>query len=333
MSFQFAWYWMLATLPLPLAAAVLLPRAPELQGFVLRFPFHSALQAVASVGRPRLPRWRLGLGILAWVLLVVAAARPQFVGSPLRLPISGRDLMLAVDLSGSMATEDMSVNNRRSDRLTSVKAVAGEFIARREGDRIGLILFGRNAYQQAPLTFDRKTVRTLLEEAAIGLAGKETAIGDAIGLAVKRLRNQHQENRVLILLTDGANTAGSVDPLKAADLAAREGIRIYTLGVGADERVVRGIFGLRRISGTDLDEETLEAIAEKTGGQYFRARDIEGLSRVYGLLDQIEPLTQENETFRPIKELYFWPLSAALMVTLVMALASSGFGMRRTGAV
>jgi len=238
--------------------------------------------------------------------------------------VSGRDLLLAVDISGSMETEDMQLGRQVTDRLTAVKAVAGNFIDHREGDRLGLILFGDQAYLQTPLTFDRETVRTLLNEAAIGLAGKSTAIGDAIGLAVKRLRERPAENRVLILMTDGANTSGSVDPLKAADLAAREGVRIYTIGVGADEMLVRGFFGTQRVPGTDLDEGTLTAIAQKTGGQYFRARDIEGLQKIYALLDKLEPVSQDEQTFRPVHELYVWPLGAALLLTALLALGLTG---------
>ncbi len=279
MNFEFAWPWLLTALPLPLLAARLLPRARMPLPAALRFPFYGALQQ--SLARParRQSRLRLLLAALAWLLLVLAAARPQWIGETLHLPVSGRSLMLAVDISGSMQTEDMLIDDRQVMRLAAVKQVAGDFIEQRAGDQLGLILFGDQAYLQAPLTFDRHTVRTLLNEAAIGLAGKRTAIGDAIGLAIKRLREQPETNRVLILLTDGANTAGSVEPLKAADLAASETVRIYTIGVGADNRLLRGPFGAQRIATGDLDEDDLKAIAEKTGGRYFRARDTQGLAR------------------------------------------------------
>jgi Ca-activated chloride channel family protein len=290
----------------------------------LRIPFFAAVNTETAMYTRR-SKSRLMWATLAWILLIGAAGRPQFFGDPLNLPVSGRDLLLAVDISGSMQTQDMFWGKQQSDRLTAVKAVAGEFIQRREGDRLGLILFGQQAYLQTPLTFDRKTVRTLLYEAAIGLAGKETAIGDAIGLAIKHLRNQSQENRVVILLTDGANTAGTIDPLKAADLAAQEGVRIYTIGVGTDEMLVQSLFGLRRINpSVDLDEETLSAIATKTGGDYFRALDTESLERIYQLLDQLEPITVAEETFRPIQELYAWPLAAAFAITIGLALLAVG---------
>jgi len=331
MTLTLAWPLALLALPLPLLAVWLLPQAPAAAGTALRLPYYSALQTALGERRAAAQRWRLLLAAAGWLLLVVAAARPQFIGEPLQLPVSGRDLLLAVDISGSMETVDMELGRQVTDRLTAVKAVAGEFIERREGDRLGLILFGEQAYLQVPLTFDRQTVRTLLNEAAIGLAGKSTAIGDAIGLAVKRLRNQPQQNHVLILLTDGANTAGSVDPLKAADLAAAEGLRIYTIGVGAESRLVRGLLGSHQISNNELDEATLTAIADKTGGRYFRARDIAGLEAIYQLLDELEPASQDSEVFRPVRELYAWPLAGALLISVLLALAASGLVMAASG--
>jgi len=324
MSIELVWPWVFAALPLPLLAAWLLPRAPEHASAALRMPFYAALQAAVGGSHSGRSRLRLLLATLAWLLLVLAAARPQFLGEPVQLPISGRDLLLAVDISGSMEIEDMVLGNQVTNRLRAVKVVAGEFIERRKGDRLGLILFGDQAYLQTPLTFDRNTVRTQLHESAIGLAGKRTAIGDAIGLAVKRLRSQPEGNRVLILLTDGANNSGSVEPLKAADIAAAEGVRIYTIGVGADERIEQGLFGAQRVVNTELDERSLTTIARKTGGRYFRARNIEGLQKIYQLLDELEPVSEDQETFRPVHELYNWPLSAALLLSVLIALGSSG---------
>jgi Ca-activated chloride channel family protein len=257
---------------------------------------------------------------------VLAAARPQQVGETVHVPVTGRSLMLAVDLSGSMQTPDMQIVNRDVSRLEAVKAVAGDFIERRTGDRIGLILFGDQAYVQAPLTLDRSTVHTLLDEAQIGLAGQQTAIGDAIGLAIKRLRDEPAGNRVLVLLTDGASNAGSVDPLKAADLAAQDGVRIYTVGVGSDQVVMRGPFGFSQTVQGDLDEDTLRAIAKKTGGRYFRAADVVSLAQIYAELDKIEPLSKDAQSWRPVEELYVWPLAAALLLSVLVALGLSGTG-------
>ncbi|HED16995.1 MAG TPA: VWA domain-containing protein [Gammaproteobacteria bacterium] len=330
MNIEFAWPWLLAALPLPLLA-LLLPRAASATPAALRFPFYGALQASLQSHTGQRSRLRLVLALLAWLLLVLTAVRPQLIGETVHLPISGRSLMLAVDISGSMQTEDMQIKGRQLSRLSAVKLVAGEFIKQRKGDRIGLILFGDQAYLQAPLTFDRSTVRTLLDEAQIGLAGKRTAIGDAIGLAIKRLRKEPASNRVLILLTDGTNTAGNVDPLKAADLAAREGVRIYTIGIGSGEMQVQTPFGVRRVATGDLDEANLKAIASKTGGRFFRARDTAQLAKIYALLDRIEPVSKDEQTWRPVDELYFWPLSAALLLSMLIAL-SAIFGWRATPA-
>ena len=315
-QFELAWPWMLLSLLLPLASYRLLPKTATHHQNALLFPFAQMLNNMKQhkpADNTRLIKW---LALLAWCCLVFAAARPQWVGDSVNIPVSGRSLMLAVDISGSMENEDMLINRQPVSRLTAVKAVAGEFIEKREGDYLGLILFGLNAYLQSPLSYDRQTVRILLNEAVVGLAGKDTAIGDAIGLAVKRLRRQPAENRILILLTDGANTAGAVEPLKAADLAAQEGIKIYTIGVGDSGIKVGGIFGLRTL-GSDLDETTLKAIAAKTGGRYFRARDINELQKIYALLDEIEPVSDEQQSFRPVKELYQWPLVLALILAMM----------------
>ncbi len=325
MNIVFAWPWMFAALLLPVLA-LLLPAAAEAVPPALRFPFFNALRAtlVSSGSQRRSSRVRLGVALLAWLLLVVAAARPQHVGETVQLPVSGRGIMMAIDLSGSMQTPDMRIGRKAVSRLAAVKAVAGDFIEHRAGDRLGLILFGDEAYLQVPLTLDRSTVRTLLDEAQIGLAGQQTAIGDAIGLAIKRLRDEPMQDRVLILLTDGASNAGNVDPLKAADLAAREGVRIYTIGVGAEEMTIPGPFGMPQVVRGDLDEDSLRAIAKKTGGRYFRAADVATLTQIYGLLDKIEPVSKDAQSWRPVEELYAWPLAGALLLSVLIALSVSG---------
>lgn len=314
---QFEWAWIFLLLPLPIVVHLVMSPTRSERDAALRTPF---IEDFESTRDPQLIRfkslWALLVAVLVWFLLLIAAARPQWIGDPIELPVSGRDLMLAVDLSGSMEARDFELNGQAVDRLTATKAVAGEFIQRREGDRLGLILFGENAYLQTPLTFDRATVHTLLMESVIGLAGKKTAIGDAIGLAVKRLQESVGESRVLILLTDGANTAGEISPLKAAGLAANAGLKIYTIGVGADEIIVRSLLGHRRVNPSqDLDEETLRAIAAKTNAQYFRARNTDELEQIYKLLDELEPVEAEALHFRPTTALFYWPLAIALLLT------------------
>jgi len=313
---HFDWPWVAVLLPLPLIMRFLLRPVEFNETAALRVPFFQEVQQQSSLSRPSINNSRLLLlAVLAWLLLVLAAMRPQWLGEFVEIPVSGRDLMLAVDLSGSMEERDFVIKDKQVDRLTATKWVAGQFIERRVGDRLGLILFGEQAYLQTPLTFDRKTVKTLLYEAAIGLAGQSTAIGDAIGLAVKRLREREEQSRVLILLTDGANTAGAVQPLAAAELAAREGLKIYTIGIGADEMIVRSIFGSRRVNpSAELDEKTLRAIADKTGGRYFRARDTEELEQIYALLDELEPIEKDVQRFRPQSALFYWPLALALLL-------------------
>lgn len=319
-----SWQWpfLFYLLPIPILARFLIPakeQAPE----AIRVPFYDELRALDSERqRKSTPAWLQALIMaLIWICLVSAAARPTWVGDPVPLPREGRDLMLAVDISLSMQEEDMQVNKRYVDRITAVKAVIGDFIEQRLGDRIGLILFGQQGYLQTPLTFDTRTVNEQLQEAQLGFAGNATAIGDAIGLSIKRLRDRPAESRVVILLTDGANTAGT-DPREAANIAAEANIRIHTVGVGADAKVVRNIFGSERLvnPSSDLDEETLLYIAETTGGQYFRARDPSELMSIYQYLDELEPMPEE-QTFRPTASLFHWPLTLAVILSALMVLS------------
>ena len=314
------WLWPLAglLLPLPILIRRLFKPHDRAQA-ALHVPATQPFTDAIGAQQPQLQAalWKLGLLWLAWICLVVALARPQWTGEPVSLPVSGRDLMLAVDISGSMATEDMQINGEHLDRLTIVKQVIGDFVEQRKGDRLGLILFGTNAYLQAPLTFDVTSVDRLLTEAPVGIAGGKTAIGDAIGLAVKRLRDRPQPEKVVILLTDGANNVGEVEPVKAAELAAVDGIKIYTIGVGADEMRMPsfGFLGSRITNpSADLDEDTLKTVASTTGGKYFRARDTQGLQEIYAIIDELEPIDQDPETYRPIQALYYWPLGIALVV-------------------
>lgn len=314
--------WPLALLLLPLPW--LLPRVPAgeavVPGTAIRLPFDVGTGGHGrSSVRPRLRRVALLPGLI-WILLCVAAARPVQWSEIEPTPNTGRDLMLAVDVSGSMAADDMVIGGQRVDRLTAVKAVLGDFLERREGDRVGLILFGQQAYLLTPLSFDRRSVRYQLETSAIGLAGRETAIGDAIGLAAKRLRDRPAEQRVLILLTDGVNTAGVLSPEKATELARDIGLRIHTIGMGSDQPVRQGPFGLMLPAAqAEIDEEALDRIASSTGGRYFRARDTAELVQIYAALDELEPAAEPGERLRLQHELYPYPLAAVLPLLLLLA--------------
>lgn len=319
---EFHWPLCFLLLPLPWLYRRWLPAARN-RSAALQVSFIDRLQAMQGLsteGRRIGNKWPY---ILVWLLLLCAAARPQWLGEPLPTATSGRDMMLAVDLSGSMEFRDMHLDGREVDRLTLVKALLGDFIERRHGDRVGLILFGSQAYVQAPLTHDRQAVADWLEESFIGLPGRETAIGDAIGLAIKRLQHEAAASRVLLLISDGANTAGSVSPLQAARLAAEHQIRIFTVGIGADVLPQTSTFsflGLQSDPSIELDEESLQDIARLTGGEYFRARNAEDLLAIYQRLDQLEPALRADLPDRHTIPLYPWPLGLALLLSLGMSL-------------
>ena len=317
--FDLAWPWILLLAPLPWLARLLLPPAESGEP-VLKVGFLPELERLAGRrARLSLPTWRQQAPfVIIWLLVLLATARPQWLGEPVPVAASGRDLLVAVDVSGSMDFPDMQWQGEDISRLDLIKALLGDFLQNREGDRVGLILFGSQAYLQAPLTFDRRTVRTFLDEARIGIAGKNTAIGDAIGLAVKRLRERPATSRVLVLITDGANNGGQIHPLTAARLAAQEGVRIYTIGIGANPETtgMPGLLGLN--PSLDLDEASLREIAALTQGSYFRAHDGAELDAIGDTLDQLEPVTQQPTQTRVAKPLYAWPLALALLLSVLL---------------
>lgn len=302
--------WLLIGAVLPLVV-----RTKQQTGAALRFPALAQAQRQLSPNHRHSRRPHMWLSLL-WVLLILAATGPKYMGEPQALPQHGRDLMLAIDLSGSMNNMDMEIEHKRVNRIDAVKYVLSDFIVKRQGDRLGLILFADAAYQQTPLTFDVKTVQTMLNEAEIGLVGQRTAIGEAIGLAVKRFNNLATSNKVLILLSDGANTVNTVPPLDALKLAKAAGVKIYSIGLGSDQPQDNG-FGLFSAPATsELDEKLLNQLAADTGGRYFRARDLTELAKIYQLLDQLEPIERDQLTVRPQQSLLHYPLLAALLLLL-----------------
>lgn len=307
--------WALLLLPLPW---LIRPRHTG-EVDVPRLPFADRLAGLPGVGRHRQQRLPLetALLVLAWLALVLAIARPQHLGEEISQTVSGRDLLLAVDISPSMEAEDMVLHNRPANRLQAVKQVVDDFLTQRQGDRVGLILFGTQPYLQVPLTFDLATLKTLLYEAQLGMAGDATAIGDALGLAIKRLRERPADQRVVILLTDGANTAGEMPPPQAAKLAADNSVRVYTIGIGAETMVQRSLFGNRQINPSrDLDEALLRSIAEQTNAHYYRARSLPELELAYAAINELERIELDSLPYRPVSELFHWPLGAALILWL-----------------
>ncbi|MGM0481120.1 MAG: vWA domain-containing protein [Pseudomonadota bacterium] len=317
--FEFVWPWIFVLLPLPWLLRYLAP-ATQQPLSAIRIPNLNGLQNTQQSIRAK--PWLWLLLSLCWLAVLSAVARPQWLGDPLPVRAEGREVMLAVDLSGSMEIADMNLEGDKVDRLTMVKSVLGDFISRRKGDRLGLIFFADTAFLQTPMTYDRETVRQMLEESVLGLVGERTAIGDAIALATKRFRSKEETNRVLVLLTDGQNTAGNLTPDQALELADAFDVRIYPIAVGAEEVVVDSFFGQRRVNPSrDLDVPLMQRIADTTGGQYFRARSTEELEQIYQLLDQLEPITGSPQQLRPRQALFYWPLSLALLLMVLIAVS------------
>ena len=315
--FTFVWPWMFLALPLPwLAYRLLPPRAPSR---ALQLPHRDLHLSEGDSVRGWMRSWRSVAWLVAWSALVVAAARPQWVGPPSALERSGRGVMLAVDMSASMQTRDMRLGGHAVSRFDAVRAIAGDFIDRRKGDEVGLILFGTHAYLVTPLTYDLDAVRAQLRDVAVGLAGPNTAIGDAIGVAVRRLRELPGSERVLVLLTDGVNNAGTLSPLAAARIARAAGVHVYTIGIGSDRSSLTGAFGqIFNPQNATLDVTVLKRIASLTGGQFYRATDTRQLARAYRAIDAQEPSLQGQVMRRPRRPLYPWPLGLSMLLALLV---------------
>lgn len=321
---QVAYPWVFLAIFLPFIVRYLFPAAKGEQSSALKVPFFSQLQQTFahgdSSGKPKALSSLKYLALLIWVLMVISGAGIQWLGKPLTLPQSGRDLLMAIDLSGSMQTPDMQTSSGQTEtRIDVVKRVANQFISGRTGDRLGLILFGSRPYLQTPLTFDRKTVGQMLNDATLGIAGPQTAIGDAIGLSVKQFLSYPGDSKALVLLTDGGNNAGVMQPLAAAKLAAQEHIKIYTIGLGASQMAIPGIFGTQIVNpSSDLDIDSLKQIAQITGGEFFRAEDGAALSDIYARINQLEPVKSDAITIRPVTPLYPWTLGVALGLSFLL---------------
>jgi len=309
----FAHPWLFLLVPLPWLMRSLLPAHHE-QKAAVRVPFLqrlsqlTGLQAGGGVAVAKRPvsQW-LVLG-LAWLLVVAAIARPQWLEEPIIKEIPMRDLLVAVDLSGSMEAQDFTdANGNIVDRLTAVKQVLDAFFARRDGDRVGLLLFGSAAFVQAPFTDDIEVVRELLDEAQIRMLGPRTMLGDAMGLAINLFERSEVDERVLIVLTDGNDTGSLVPPERAAEIARDNDVVVFTIAIGDPTAVGEQA----------LDERALENIAKITGGGYFHANDTEELEAIYDHLDEINPRQVETQSYRPLTDLYYWPLAVAIILTLL----------------
>jgi len=314
--YTFEYRWVLVLLPLPILIWLLLPRYKEEQTSV-RIPFFDRVATAAGLKPapgaivPRTNWLQKILGPICWVFVVVALARPVFVEPPIQKIQPARDLMLALDISQSMETPDfISPEGKRITRIAAVKRVVDSFIEHRTGDRIGLIVFGAAAYPQAPFTLDHKTCRDLLNETQAGMAGPQTMIGDAIGLAIKEFEHSEAQERVLILLTDGNDTGSRMPPVKAAEIAKDKGIRIHTVAIGNP-----------KATGEDkVDVPLMRSISGTTGGQFFLGQDQQQLAQIYSTLDRITPKNYKTQSYRPKRQLFMYPLGAAVVLLLAYQL-------------
>jgi len=309
--------WALLLLPAPYLVWRFVPPYRERMS-ALRFPFFRRVADAAEVaprqGSVVMARQRLQMivAIVVWVLLVIALAQPERVGEPIEVTKAARDLILAIDISGSMDERDfVAQDGERIQRLAAVKRVVGQFVEARQGDRVALIIFGAKAFVQAPFTEDLRTVRELLDQTEVGMAGPHTVIGDAIGLAIRTFEASDVQQRLLILLSDGADTGSRMSPINAAEIAAQNGVEIYTIGVGDPKGA-----GDQRV-----DLAALENVSARAQGQFFFAGDEAGLATVYDRIEALAPREVETLSFRPREPLSHWPLAAAA----VLALAALGW--------
>ncbi len=314
--YELAYPWALALLPLPLLVWWLLPPYRE-ETASIRLPFFGEIAAAAGLTPasgavvPRTTWTQKLLAPVCWGLVVLAVARPQLVEPPIEKTQPARDLLLALDLSQSMDTRDFrDPSGQVIPRVDAVRTVVDDFVTRRTGDRIGLIVFGDAAYPQVPFTLDHRTVRAMLAETEPGMAGPRTAMGDAIGLGIKMFEPSQAPEKVLILLTDGNDTASKMPPAKAAEIARDQKIRVHTVGIGDPAATGEG----------KLDTGALEQIASTTGGRYFFGQDQERLAEIYATLDRITPANQKTLSWRPKRELFQWPLGVALALLLLFEL-------------
>ena len=326
--FEFAFVWAFLLLPLPWLVRWVTPAARNSQA-PLALPKAARFISPRQVQQPAM--WRLwALPAFIWCALVVTLAGPQWVGDPVAVTQERREMMIALDLSGSMQADDMTLNGRQVTRLQAAHHILAEFIERRHGDRIGLIVYADHAYVYSPLTSDLNALASLAREAQLGLAGQRTALGDGIALSIATMEDSDSEHTpVVLMLTDGMINTGVIDAEEALHLARNTRVRMHTIGIGSDEMIVQGLFGERRIDpSAEMDEQFLTEIAQSTGGEYFRARNENEMRRIYELIDELEPIASDDEELRPRRSLAHWPLAAAFLA-FMLALISNIYRQHR----
>ncbi len=326
-NLEFIWPWVFIALPLPWILSLLnigstnnnnkQAKLSAATGVRVSPLLASALSDVQFVKTRRF-NMRAILLWVCWVLLLLALARPVMLTEKTLLPASGRALSLVIDLSGSMERRDFVVDEVQTDRLTAVKKLAADFLQQRQGDRVSLVLYADTAFISAPLSFDLMAISNLLASSGIGMAGRATAIGDALGLAVRSLRNDSAPEKAIILLSDGTNNAGSAEPESAAQLAGSLGIRVHSIGLGSEQSGTEAN-GFQTAPSADLDEDALKAIAEASGGQFFRATTTAELASVYQHIDELEGGDSRTPPLLLKSDVRNYPLLLLLLTSLLLA--------------
>ncbi len=319
----FAWPYMFLFLLLPFFVRKFLFDGDAENSEALKIPFYKDIASLPGnkASAPLFKGGRLKLLFLffIWSLLVAAAARPQWTGDVQPVMQKARNMIMVADISGSMENPDFFYKDIRITRFQALKLAASDFLDKRKGDRVGLVVFGTDAYEYVPLTPDLETTKKMLSELDVGFAGKYTAIGDALGLALKNIKDIPAKDKVTILLSDGSANAGVINVEQALKSAKEMNVKIYTVGIGAKEIEIDNGFGMVYTlnPSEDLDEETLTKIAKETGGKYYRAYDTKEFSKIYEDINKLEPVNSETIFLRPIKELFYYPLGLALMLSVL----------------
>lgn len=315
--YQFVWPFVLCLLPLPWLIRHLVPPMPRRTGTgaALRVPFFKILTQIGTPISTNTRGVSSVLWSLAWCCFILAAMRPLWLGEPIILPQEARNIVLTLDVSGSMEEQDFNIQGRPMTRLDTVKILADDFIQQRSGDNLGLVIFGSGAYTYTPLSPDTKTLRSLLGEIGIGIAGTQTAMGDALALAVQTAITVPAKSRIVILMSDGYANAGSVSVEEAVGLAKKADVKVYTVGIGSDPQSLQGMFSMPQLNSVlDLDEKTLKKIAQETGGQYFLANSSQELKQIYDIINALETTQSKDVTLRPRKELFYIPAALGLLL-------------------
>lgn len=311
MHFEIAYKWVFLLFPLPFLLYWVLPAMRKRRAALIAPFFERA--ATVSDQRPGKSAWVTGRNFFAWIILILcwacllaAASSPRYVGQPAKKTITVRNFLIVADISFSMAETDWVINGRRMSRWDAIKSIMKDFVQNRHSDQIGLVMFGTNAYLQAPLTTDLQAINWLMDQTEVGMAGQMTSIGDAIAFSTKVLKEDTIKQKIMLLMTDGIDAGENILPLDAAQQAKRDSIMIFTLGIGQ----------AKGSGGYDLDEKTLKEIADVTGGKYFNAMNEGQLKNVYTTLDKLEPVKYDEESYKPVDLLYYYPLIAAAILGL-----------------